>query len=119
FAEAISAYNNASKLLPNNVEIKSSLATALYGLKLYKEAANGYKNFLLEHGDRFYIYYMLGSTYHLSGKLKHAVHTWGEGMNLQCKLAKDLALPQNIRYLDSSWTAGIGHLALLDFFAKQ
>lgn len=50
---------------------------------------------------------------------RRAVKSWVDAMEVQENAAREMGLRTGIRYLHgNSWTAGFGHIALLDLFAK-
>jgi putative glycosyltransferase (TIGR04372 family) len=54
-----------------------------------------------------------------AGRFTKAVQQWSEAMQLQAECAQKAGLPRGIRFLQGiSWTAGFGHIALLDGIAK-
>ena len=63
--------------------------------------------------------WQLGAAHNAKGHRKAAVETWASMMRLQQEYSKTIPTSSEVRhFLEPYWTAGFGHIALLDFFVK-
>src|ERR1035437_2789791 len=117
---------DAIKEFRKALALRRSLRDASYGLAMallmgerHEEAIEVLQKLATTFPDRMEIFVSLGSAYHLSGHIHEAAKVWAAGMAVQERLARAEGLDTNVRYLGNSWMGAIGHLALLDFFAKR
>ncbi|MEO8165089.1 MAG: TIGR04372 family glycosyltransferase [Betaproteobacteria bacterium] len=119
--DAISNYQRALTLDPDRAETRCNLARTLLAVERHDEAITEIERVLqcdrIDHPD---LYNALGSAHHLSGRIREAVAAWSAGMEAQDRRATAGRLKRGTRYLAGpNWTTAIGHIALLDFFAKR
>lgn len=61
-----------------------------------------------------------GVKHYIAGENQVAANLWARSMDMARRQADAEGYDDNVRYLCAeSWTNGIGHIALLDFFAKR
>ena len=85
----------------------------------YSRAISTLERLALSDPRDFQIYFPLGSAHHERGCMPDAVTAWARGMEVQAERARQAGVPSEPRYLGTTFTQSIGHIALFDIIAKR
>ena len=120
FADATRAYEKALVLEPGRRDTVFGLGVALYNDCRREEAVKYVRDLIATEPDNLCYYFSyLGASLQLNGWRHAAVAAWAVQMEMQARLAEEAGIPKTTRYLPGSFTQTIGHIALIDSWAKR
>ena len=107
-------------LEPGRRDTVFGLGVALYNDCRREEAVKYVRDLIATEPDNLCYYFSyLGASLQLNGWRHAAVAAWAVQMEMQARLAEEAGIPKTTRYLPGSFTQTIGHIALIDSWAKR
>lgn len=117
-ADAIPAFEAALRLQPAWREASYGLAMAELTDCRCERAVAHFRELITADPQHLPYYLSFGAALHLNGCMLEAVSAWSAGMEMQARLARAAGIAESTRYLPGIFTQAIGHIALLDIWAK-